>query len=175
MVAKDGTVIETLLEMIARYPDKEFDITAEGEIIEVSPKFIHSQIQALLAFILITHLRTEKINQYTVLTECAHDLNGWACRPDVSIDAKGEEEIPTRAPLLAVEIKSDSNSLKDLRAKASHYLAAGTAVVWLVLPDKRLLDTYQRDADDGILTVNDVLTGGAVLPGFSLQVAEIFN
>src|SRR5690606_28089199 len=132
------------------------------------------RIQVLFARYLDEYISSNMGATYEVLTECAHNLNGWACRPDVSVDAKGTEEIPTVAPLLAVEIKSDSNTLKDLRAKARQYLAAGTAVVWLVLPDKQLIEVYQRDTDDQVLKVDDVLTGGSALPGFSVAVAAIF-
>lgn len=174
MVTKDGTVIETLLELVARYPDKQFDITAEGEILEVSPKRAHSRIQVLFARYLDEYVSSNMGTAYEVLTECAHDLNGWACRPDVSVDAKGAEEIPTVAPLLAVEIKSDANTLKDLRAKARQYLAAGTALVWLVLPDKQVIEVYQPNADDQLLTAADTLTGEQALPGFSVAVAAVF-
>lgn len=175
MVIKTQAPIETLLELVERYPDKHFDFTADGEVVEVSPKFIHSEIQALLAYFLIAYTRTGQLHGYKVLTECAHDLNGWPCRPDVSINAEGDEQIPTTAPLLAVEIKSDSNSLKDLRAKAGKYLEHGCAMVWLVLPEKQLIEVYQREADDQLLTQADMLDGGATLPGFSVTVAEVFG
>lgn len=175
MVTRAQTVIDNMLELMDRYPDKSFEITATGEIIEVSPKFTHSEIQARLAYLLVAYLNSGKLPAHTVLTECAHDLKGWPCRPDVSINPRGDEEIPTVAPLLAVEIKSDSNSLKDLRTKARKYLEAGTALVWLVLPEKRLIEVYQAAADDQVLTEADTLEHLPALPELNLPVRAVFG
>lgn len=160
--------MEQFVELVERHPDRHFDFNADGEVIEVSPKRVHSRLQARLARVLIAPAG------YEVLTECAHDLNGWPCRPDVSIDRIGDEAIPTTAPLLAVEIKSDSNSDKDLRAKARRYLEHGTRMVWLVFPEKRIVEVYQPDADDQILTLDDALDGGVVLAGFRLALRDLF-
>lgn len=110
---------------------------------------------------------------YVVATEVAHEIDGWPCRPDVSIDLEGEE-IPTAPPLLAVEIKSDANSYTDLRAKAHKYISLGTKMVWLAYPEKKIIEVSQPDADDQILIVDDLLEGGEVLPGFSVPVRAFF-
>ena len=90
-------------------------------------------------------------------------------------DPVGDEEIPTIAPLVAVEIKSNSNTYKDLRAKARKYLEHGTAMVWLVYPGRRFVEVYQANADDQVLFDTDMLDGGEVLPGFTLAVKELFR
>lgn len=77
--------------------------------------------------------------------------------------------------MLAVEIKSDSNSYKDLRAKARKYLEHGTAMVWLIDPHKRFVEVYQANSDDQVLFDTDTLDGGEVLPGFRLAVKELFR
>ncbi len=61
-----------------------------------------------------------------------------------------------------------------MRAKASYYLANGTRLVWLVLPEKRLVEVYRADGEVDILTENDTLSGDDVLPGFALPVQAIF-
>ena len=63
--------------------------------------------------------------------------------------------------------------MADLRTKAAYYLAHGGQLVWLVYPKQRIVEVYARDADVSILTESEVLTGGAVLPGFELPVREI--
>lgn len=174
MVARTGVSIQEFVEIVENNPDKHFDLTAEGEIIEVSPKLIHGTIQARIAFWLNSYLmKSEALSSYLITTEVAHDLDGWPCRPDVSINRTDDEQIPKVAPLLAVEIKSDSNTYSDLRAKAHQYIARGSKMVWLVYPEKQLVEVYQPNADDQILTTSDTLEGGTALPGFSVAIREL--
>ncbi|MBZ0302789.1 MAG: Uma2 family endonuclease [Anaerolineae bacterium] len=176
MVTRAGVTIQEFIDLVERHPDQHFDLTAEGEIIEVSPKLIHGLIQARVAYLLNHWFATaQTLVGYVVVTEVAHDLAGWLCRPDVSINRADDEAIPKQAPLLAVEIKSDANTYSDLRAKARKYLELGTKMVWLVYPDKQLIEVYQADADDQILTADDSLDGGAMLPGFSVAVKALFE
>lgn len=174
MVVKAHITIQEFVDLVERHPDKHFDLTAEGEVIEVSPKLVHGRCQTRFARHLDVWMDTNPLPGYVVATEVAHDLNGWPCRPDVSIDLEGEE-IPTTAPLLAVEIKSDANTYTDLRAKARKYIEHGTKMVWLAYPEKQIIEVYQPDVDDQLLTVTDTLDGGAALPGFSVPVRAIFE
>ncbi|MAS34865.1 MAG: hypothetical protein CL610_12715 [Anaerolineaceae bacterium] len=173
MVARTGVSIQEFVEIVENNPDKHFDLTAEGEIIEDSPNLIHGMIQARIAFYLGVWMDTNTLPDYVVATEVAHELDGWPCRPDVSINRTDDEQIPKVAPLLAVEIKSDSNTYSDLRAKAHQYIARGSKMVWLVYPEKQLVEVYQPNADDQILTTTDTLEGGTALLGFSVAIREL--
>ena len=62
-----------------------------------------------------------------------------------------------------------------MRRKAEYYLQNGSQLVWLVFPDNRQVEVYVPDADVVTLGETDTLDGGAVLPGFTLRVADIFN
>lgn len=78
-------------------------------------------------------------------------------------------------PDLAVEIKSPNDSYIGLRDKAAYYLANGARMVWLVYPDKQMVEIYQPDVDIQILTGSDTIDGGDVLPGFTLAVRDVFD
>ena len=175
MTIRTPFTMADFIQLVESNPDKHFDFNADGEIIEVSPKLIHGLIQAEIAGLLREWLRAHPLEDYRVVTEVVHDLNGWPCRPDVSINRVGSEQIPTTAPLLAAEIKSDSNSLKDLRIKSRRYPEKGTALAWLVIPEKRVVEVYQNGQDELLLTEEDTLTGGDVLPGFAVPVRDIFS
>ena len=77
------------------------------------------------------------------------------------------------APDLAVEVISPSNEAADTRLKIRQLLDAGTALVWIVYPDLRIVDAHTQD---GATTLNeeDTLSGGDVLLGFEIPVREIF-
>jgi Uma2 family endonuclease len=76
-------------------------------------------------------------------------------------------------PDLAVEVKSPSDSVRQLREKAEYYLQHGTRLVWLIFPAQRIIEVYTLDEVE-ILIEGDSLTGGDVLPGFSMPVADVF-
>jgi Uma2 family endonuclease len=77
-------------------------------------------------------------------------------------------------PDLAVEIKSPDDTLKQMTETANYYLDHGVKMVWLVYPDKRLVEVL-TPTERQLLTQDDVLTGGDVLPGFSVAVRDIFR
>jgi Uma2 family endonuclease len=79
------------------------------------------------------------------------------------------------APDLAVEVKSPTDSKPDMRQKAEDYPRFGTLMVWLVFPDDLEVEIYVPDKDVQTVKIDGTLDGGAVLPGFTLAVREIFG
>ncbi len=81
-------------------------------------------------------------------------------------------------PDLAVEIKSPSNTLAELRQRAAIYLRRETQLVWIVIPEKKGVEVCTLDEDGEIQTKfidsEGVLPGESVLPGFSLEIARLF-
>lgn len=88
------------------------------------------------------------------------------------------ERPPREAPVppdLAVEVRSPTDRVRTLRVKAERYLELGTALVWLVFPEDQTVEVYTADSDVQVFRVGDVLTGGALLPGFTLPVQAVFE
>jgi len=79
------------------------------------------------------------------------------------------------APDLAVEVISPSETAKHVADKIAAYLAAGTPLLWVVRSNRQTVTVYEQDRDPRELGIGDVLDGGAVLPGFRLPVAAIFD
>jgi Uma2 family endonuclease len=75
---------------------------------------------------------------------------------------------------LAVEVISPSNTRREMERKLSDYFAAGVSVVWLVYPTTREVAVYSSSHNSVTLRGDDVLDGGAVLPGFSVPIAQLF-
>lgn len=78
------------------------------------------------------------------------------------------------APDLVAEVISPSERAGMIARKVEEYLAACVRTVWLVHPRRQTVTIHTQDNDPVVLTVEDVLDGGDVLPGFRLPVAEIF-
>lgn len=78
------------------------------------------------------------------------------------------------APDLAVEVRSPSDRLGAVLAKVGDWLDAGSHLVWVVDPSRRLVTVYRADGSQAALGVDDVLDGDDVLPGFTFAIAELF-
>lgn len=81
----------------------------------------------------------------------------------------------TRAPDLAVEVLSPSNSMADIDEKVREYLTSGGRLVWVVDPIRRSVTVYRSPDDIQLLKEGDVLDGGGVLPGFALSISRLFE
>jgi Uma2 family endonuclease len=79
------------------------------------------------------------------------------------------------APDLAVEVLSPSERALDLEEKLDDYAIAGTPLVWVIDPVRRSVAVYELGQPRRRLSESDRLDGGDVIPGFSCQVAEIFE
>lgn len=77
------------------------------------------------------------------------------------------------SPDLAVEIVSPSNEPGDIDLKILQLQRAGTPLIWVIHPVTRRVYVYTVDGVN-ILSESDTLTGGDILPGFSVKVADIF-
>jgi Uma2 family endonuclease len=96
----------------------------------------------------------------------------WARLPGRKISRKAFSE---RAPDLAVEVISRSNTRKEMQQKLHEYFANGSRLVWYVyhLP-RNEVRVYTSPQDCSVLAADQVLDGGDVLPGFRLELSELF-
>jgi len=78
------------------------------------------------------------------------------------------------APDLAVEVISPTDSYVEVDEKVSEYLEAGTRMVIVVNPRRRVATVYRSPGDIALLTENDTLDGADVVPGWSLPLRELF-
>lgn len=78
------------------------------------------------------------------------------------------------APDVAVEVLSPSNRPSAILEKVAQYLEAGVRLVWIADPGRETVTIYRPDGEVGVFGVGDVLRGEDVLPGFRLEVAEVF-
>jgi Uma2 family endonuclease len=95
----------------------------------------------------------------------------WDRFPDRRIS---KDPIPALVPDLVVEALSESNILKEMERKRGEYCSQGVLIVWEIDPRKRTATVYTPDGNEVHLTESDRLDGGDVLPGFSLDLRELF-
>ncbi len=166
--------MDEYLALAARNPDSHFEFNAAGDVIEMSPMPDHANTQTMTGTRLTLWLWTGALPGYVAGSELTVDLGDWRCQPDVSVHRSRGKVIPQEAPLLAVEIRSESNTWRELRARAARYLEHGTQMVWLIDTDARSLELHVRDAAPQTLRADEFIDGGEVLPGFGLPVSDLF-
>lgn len=172
------------LWMMPEVPGKQFELV-NGELVEMPTASHYHNLIVFLLGRLIESFASERDLGYTfvdgvsfVLRRDPDDVRG----PDVSFLAKARVtsmDMLLRpwegAPDLAVEIISPSDRAADIHEKIKAYQAAGTRLIWVVWPETRSMTTYDARGTISELQSGDMLDGGAVLPGFSVDVARLFE
>ena len=70
---------------------------------------------------------------------------------------------------------SPSNTVREMEKKVALYFAAGARAVWVFDPKKKTVAVYDSPTDVRILSENETLDGGEVLPGFTLGLSKLFS
>ncbi len=78
-------------------------------------------------------------------------------------------------PDVAVEVVSPNDRPADVTAKALEWLAAGTQVVVVLDPRRRVATLYRSRSDIRTLASDERLDLDPELPGFAVVVAELFG
>jgi len=102
--------------------------------------------------------------------------------PDVSFVSWGkcpghvvpDDPVPTLFPDLAVEVLSRRNTKKEMERKLREYFESGVRLVWFIDPDTRTAKVYSGIEECEVISESGILTGGDVLPGFSLPLKKLF-
>ena len=78
-------------------------------------------------------------------------------------------------PDLVVEIVSPNDRRGEVAEKTAMWLSFGVRLVWLVRPDSRTIEVHRSSGEVVTLGEGDALDGLDALPGFSCDVAAVFD
>lgn len=78
-------------------------------------------------------------------------------------------------PVLAVEVLSPYDKLKDIAEAIEEYLECGVRLVWIVDPYDETVTVYRPKKKPVLFNADQELSGSPELPGFKCRVAEIFE
>jgi Uma2 family endonuclease len=151
------------------------------EMVPASPK--HGRIANTIAFLLTEHARQHDLGVvYAAETGFKLQENPDTVRAaDAAFVAKSR--IPSEgepegywaiAPDLVVEVVSPTDSAPAVQSKVTDWLAAGCRLVWVIYPDTQTVTEYRSLTEVRVLTADQTLEGGDVLPRFACGVSEIF-
>lgn len=172
------------VEEFERLPDDGFlSELVRGRVVREPPAgFEHSGIAVRIASLLLEFARERDLGE-VVGPDAGFILFAeppTVRAPDAAFVARDRlgfdhTRFAPLAPDLAVEIVSPSNTVSEIQAKVMDYLDAGTRLVWVVEPRSRCVTTYRSRQEIRLLTADDELDGGDVMPGLRLAVGDLFG
>ena len=92
-----------------------------------------------------------------------------------SLTPDEQESFAPIVPDFVVEIRSKSDSLKPIQEKIGEFMECGCQLAWLIDPFLQKTTVYQADGSETEVPFDEVLTGGAVLPGFEVKLSDLFQ
>lgn len=181
--AQASSLLMTGEEMASR-ADLEQGELIEGVYVEMmAPSYEHGRIESNIVFLLGMHVRQHKLGHIFsgdagIYTKQNPDTVRGMDVAFMSHERYGQISSKTYldvAPELIVEVMSPSNRWADMHDKLDEYFAIGVNLVWLVYPKRMHVYVYRAPDDYVRLSAVDTLTGGAILPDFSVPVTELFE
>ncbi len=79
------------------------------------------------------------------------------------------------APDLAVEVVSPNDRFAEVEEKVADWLSAGTRMVLIVNPRGRTVTVRRSEREALILSEEETIQGGEVVPGWTLPVGDVFR
>ncbi len=171
--------LEEFMVLAAKEAERRMELV-EGRLIEMSPTGgKHGLICSILNFYLLSFIKPRNLG-WTFSEGTAFEIapETMLC-PDVSfVSSTRLPEVgngPIRlAPDLAIEVLSPHDSLETTRGKAKRWLGAGSRLVWIVKPRRQEVEVFRPGKEPVTLTREDLVDGAEILPGFVLEINEIF-
>ena len=121
------------------------------------------------------------VTEMLFVLDAEHDLRR---RPDVALVSTTrwplDRAVPRTGdwdvvPDLAVEVISPNDIFKDVLAKVREYFHYGVQVVWVIAPEEQQVYVYDSPTHVRILTGQEELMGGEVVPGFRMPLGQLFQ
>lgn len=139
MGAKAAVSLAEYLHTSYDNPDREY---RDGEVVErTMPTWDHAMVQRALILVMaksgliaLPELRLRMSESRVVIPDVCVFPPGFAGTP-----------VPATPPLIAIEILSPDDRMKDVRQKLADFHAWGVTHVWLVDPELRVLYRYSED------------------------------
>jgi Uma2 family endonuclease len=163
------------------FPNKRAELVKGRLIVREPPGGLHGSITATLTIRLGNHIDLTGAGRlFTGDTGFRLTREPDTVRaPDIAFIRR--ERLPSPipdsyvelAPDLVVEILSPHDRPGETLAKVGDWIDAGTRMVWVVDPQRRVTRIYRHDGTESTISEADALNGEDVLPGFSCSLSSI--
>lgn len=101
---------------------------------------------------------------------------GWVSKERLTtVTAEQLKKFAPVTPDFVIEVRSESDSLPELKAKMVKWLANNVRLGWLVDPQEQTTTIYRPNHDPEQVPFDQTLSGENVLVGFTLNVKEVLS
>jgi Uma2 family endonuclease len=176
---------EQFVQLALANRDLQLERTATGELIVMPPTGSDTGKRNFdIAGQLWLWNRQTKLGVAFDSSSGFHLPNGCDRSPDVAWirqdrwDALSIEQQETFAPIcpdFVLELRSQNDSIEKLRAKMREYMDNGARLGWLIDRQNQQVEIYRPGQDVEVLNHPLSLSGDDVLPGFVLDLTEVWR
>jgi Uma2 family endonuclease len=122
----------------------KIELDVWGRILMTPASVYHGRVQGNLTHKLKAVLGGHVITEAPIATPTGLFVPDVAWASPSFMSAHGSEFALTRAPEICIEVVSPSNSVKELSEKREAYFAAGAQEVWIVFPQSKRCEFYDK-------------------------------
>jgi Uma2 family endonuclease len=176
---------EQLVQLAIANRDLQLERTATGELIVMPPTGGDTGNRNLdIEGQLWLWNRQTKLGKAFNSSTGFHLPNGADRSPDAAWvrqdrwDALTPEQQDSFVPLcpdFVLELRSKNDTMKSLQAKMREYRENGAGLGWLIDRKNKKVEVYRQNQDVEVLDHPTTLLGEDVLPGFVLDLAEVWK
>jgi Uma2 family endonuclease len=171
-------------QLCSENPELRFETDAQGKLIVMSPTGSESgKFNLNLAFQVELWNRQIKLGVVFDSSTGFKLSNGATRSPDVSWivltrwNSLSKEQKRGFAPIdpdFVIELMSPTDSLQELQQKMREYISCGVKLGWLINPDAKQVEIYRIGQDKQVFNNLSRLSGEELLPGLTVDLADIF-
>lgn len=175
---------DQFMELCQENPELRLELTAQGELIITPPVGSEGGWRSGRVFFFLTLWTEQDGTGLSFDASTGFTLPNGAIRsPDASWIRRERWEALTKAqrvkfapicPDFVIEVRSATDRLSDLFEKMQEYLDNGARLGWLIDPIDKRAYIYRPGQSVEILDNPSSLSGDPVLPGFTLNVQELW-
>ena len=176
---------EQFVQLALANRDLQLERTATGELIVMAPTAGDTGYKNLdLEGQLWLWNRQAKLGKAFNSSTGFHLPNGSDRSPDAAWvrqdrwDALTKEQQESFVPIcpdFVLELRSKNDTMEKLRAKMTEYVENGARLGWLIDRKNKKVEIYRQGQDVEILDNPATLSGEDVLPGFVLDLTEVWS
>jgi Uma2 family endonuclease len=177
-----GMATKAEIEAIRARTDRTYELI-DGVLVEKAVGHYESILAMLIGHRISAYMDAHNVGTIAGADSMMELFPGHIRAPDVCVvlwdrypdGMVPDDPIPLVAPNLVVEVLSRSSTTAEMQRKVHDYFTAGVQLVWLVDPPTRTARAYT--AEDRFTEIDEKgsLSGGHVLPGFELLLADVFS
>ena len=176
---------DQLLKLCSDNGDLRIELTADRELVIMPPVGLEGGWQEGDVYLQVGNWAKQDGTGRAFGPNAGYTLpNGAVRAPDVSwmplsrwesLGREDQTKFGHTFPDFAVELRSPSDSLRDVQDKMAEYMENGVLLGWLIDPRNRRVHVYRPGQPAEILEEPTAVSAEPVLPGFTLDLSTIWQ